>query len=107
VRRASFNVTTPFEVFIPKLSRRLTVYRRAVLDTWVVIESDPSVVTFRARPGTIMLGEHHHQDDFSVRYTDRNELLIASDALVNEGVKVSLAIDTSASLNRPGFSGGC
>lgn len=40
-----------FEVFSPKLGRRLTIYRRVVLDAWMLIESDPSVVTFSERPG--------------------------------------------------------
>jgi hypothetical protein len=86
-----------FEVFSPKLSRRLTVYRRAVLDAWMLIESDPSVVTFSERPGVVLIGEHYHQVDFSVRYADRDELLIAADWPVGEDVDVYDTVDTSAS----------
>jgi hypothetical protein len=89
-----------FEVFSPKLSRRLTVYRRAVLDALMLIESDPSVVTYSERPGTVLIGEHHHQVDFSVRYLDRDELLIAADSLVDENANDPDTIDTSASLIR-------
>jgi hypothetical protein len=86
-----------FEVFSPKLSRRFKVYRRAVLDAWILIESDPSVITFSERPGTVLIGEHHRQVDFSVRYADRNELLIAADSPVDEDADVRDTIDTSAS----------
>jgi hypothetical protein len=86
-----------FEVFSPKLSRRLTVYRRAVLDAWMLIETDPSVVTFSERPGTVLIGENRHQVDFSVRYADRDELLIAADSPVYEDADVRDTINTLAS----------
>src|ERR1700712_5674253 len=89
-----------FEVFSPKLSRRLTLYRRAVLDAWMLIETDPSVVSFSERPGTDLIGEHNRQVDFLVRYADRNELLIAADPPVDEDDDVRDTIDASASLIR-------
>ena len=64
-----------FEVFSPKLSRRLTIYRRVVLDAWMLIESDPSVVTFSERPGMVLIGERYHQVDFSYNWTTLSERL--------------------------------
>lgn len=85
-----------FEVFSPKLSRRLTIYRRVVLDAWMLIESDPSVVTFSERPGMVLIGERCHQVAFSVRYADKAELLIAADSPGDEDADVRDTIDTSA-----------
>jgi hypothetical protein len=85
-----------FEVFSPKLSRRLTIYRRVVLDAWMLIESEPSVVTFSERPGTVLIGERYHQVDFSVRYADKAELLIAADSPGDEDADVRVTIDMSA-----------
>jgi hypothetical protein len=66
----------------------------------MLIENDPSVVSFSRRPGTVLIGEHNHQVDFLVRYADRNELLIAADPPVNEGDDVRDTIDASALLVR-------
>jgi hypothetical protein len=85
-----------FEVFSPKLGRRLTIYRRVVLDAWMLIESDPSVVTFSERPGTVLISERYHQVDFSVRYADKAELLIAADSPGDEYADVRDTIDRSA-----------
>jgi hypothetical protein len=89
-----------YEVFSLKLSRRLTVYRRAVLDEWMLIETDPSAVSFSEQPGTVLIGQHRHQVDFSVRYADRDELLIAVDSLVDENADVRDSINTSVSTIR-------
>ena len=35
------------EAFSPKLGRRLTFYRRALLDLWLLFEADPSVIALR------------------------------------------------------------
>jgi hypothetical protein len=47
----------------------------------MLIETDQSVVTFSERPGTVLIGEHHHPIDFSVRYVVREESLIVADWL--------------------------
>jgi hypothetical protein len=66
----------------------------------MLIETDPSVVSFSERPGTDLIGEHNRQVDFLVRYADRNELLIAADPPVDEDDDVRDTIDASASLIR-------
>jgi hypothetical protein len=83
-----------FEVFSPKLSRRLTFYRRAMLDEWVLVETDPSVVTFCERPGTVLVGQRHRTVDFSVSYVDREELWIVADPPSDDNFPP--AIDLSA-----------
>jgi hypothetical protein len=85
-----------FEVFSRKLSRRLTFYRRSMLDEWVLIEADPSIVTFCEQPRAVLIGEHRRLVDFSVRYIDREELLIVADSLCDEDEDLPAAVDVSA-----------
>jgi hypothetical protein len=40
-----------FEAFSLKLARRLTFYRRPLLEQWVRLEANPAVTTFCERPG--------------------------------------------------------
>ncbi len=68
-----------FEAFSPKLARRMTFYRRAVVELWVLLEADPSVIAFCERPGYIQIDRHKRLADFLVRYIDRNELVILDD----------------------------
>ena len=34
------------EAFSPKNSRRVIFFRRALVDQWILLEADPSVITF-------------------------------------------------------------
>ncbi|MFC0403092.1 hypothetical protein [Paraburkholderia rhizosphaerae] len=68
-----------FEAFSPKLARRMTFYRRASLEQWVLLEADPRVITFCERPGYIQINGHNRLADFWVRYIDRDELVILDD----------------------------
>jgi hypothetical protein len=70
-----------FEAFSPKLARRMTFYRRALLEQWVLLEADPRVITFCERPGYIQINGHHRLADFWVRYIDRDELVVLDDYL--------------------------
>ncbi|MBY4867667.1 hypothetical protein K6W76_14270 [Burkholderia anthina] len=67
------------EAFSPKLARRMTFYRRAVVEHWVLLEADPSVIVFCERPDYIQIDRHKRLADFLVRYVDRNELVILDD----------------------------
>jgi len=69
-----------FEAFSLKLARRLTFYRRAVLDQWVLLEADPAVIAFCERPGYIQFGGQRYLADFWVRYEGLQELVILSDS---------------------------
>lgn len=69
-----------FEAFSPKLARRLTFYRRALLEQWFLLEADPAVITFCERPGYVHVDGQQRLADFWVRYVGRNELVILNDA---------------------------
>ncbi|CAM2198394.1 conserved protein of unknown function (plasmid) [Paraburkholderia kururiensis] len=70
-----------FEVFSPKLGRRLTFFRRAALDQWVLLEADPCVKRFCERPGYIHAAGAARLADFWVEFADHQELVILSETL--------------------------
>jgi hypothetical protein len=68
-----------FEGFSPKLARRLTFYRRGLLEQWLLFEADPAVIVFCERPGCVNVSGKERLADFGVRYVDRQELVILDD----------------------------
>jgi hypothetical protein len=40
-----------YDVFSPKLGRRLTLYRLNAFESWLMLEADPAEKTFCERPG--------------------------------------------------------
>jgi hypothetical protein len=68
-----------FEGFSPKLARRLTFYRRGLLEQWLLLEADPMVIVFCERPGYVIVNGRERLADFWVRYVDRQELVILDD----------------------------
>jgi hypothetical protein len=68
-----------FEAFSPKLARRLTFYRCALLEQWFLLEADPAVITFCERPGYVNVDGQQRLADFWVRYVGRDELVILDD----------------------------
>ncbi|WP_168788304.1 hypothetical protein [Paraburkholderia aromaticivorans] len=64
-----------YDVFSPKLDRRLTLYGRSSLDGWLMIESDPAVRTFCERPGFMMLSGKRYVVDFWLKYDDHEEVV--------------------------------
>lgn len=69
-----------FEVFSPKLKRRLTFYQRCALDQWVLIEGDPLSRSFCERPGFVVIDGRRYLADFWVKGPEREELLLLSDS---------------------------
>ncbi len=67
------------EAFSLKLGRRLTFYRRALLDLWLLLEGDPSVIAFCERPGYVHRSVSTRLADFWVQYSDRQELVLLAD----------------------------
>ncbi len=65
-----------FECFSIKLNRRVTYYRRAALEQWIVLETEPKVRTFCERPGSVQVDGQVYLADFWVRYQDRQECLL-------------------------------
>jgi hypothetical protein len=76
-----------FDVFSPKLKRRLTLYRRCALEAWLMIESDPSVRTFCERPGVVRLDGQRCVGDFWVHFADREELVVLSNPVVTNDTR--------------------
>lgn len=60
-----------YEVWSPKLSRRLTFYRSQVRDLWVLLEGDPSVINFCERPIQFQGLRRHRTIDFWIQRSDR------------------------------------
>ncbi|SOE87241.1 hypothetical protein SAMN05446935_7828 [Burkholderia sp. YR290] len=70
-----------FEAFSLKLARRVTLYRHAALQQWVLLEASPTVEAFCERPGFLIIGGQQLFVDFWVRYADRQELVILSETM--------------------------
>ena len=69
-----------FEAFSLKLARRVTLYRHVALQQWVLLEANSTVEAFCERPGFVIIGGQQILADFWVRYADRQELVILSEA---------------------------
>ncbi|WP_156992480.1 hypothetical protein [Paraburkholderia oxyphila] len=54
----------------------MTLHHRAEPGQWVLLEADPAVMTFRERPGDVQVDREQRLADFSVRYADRDKLVI-------------------------------
>jgi hypothetical protein len=86
-----------FEAFSPKLARRLTLYRRALLEQWLLLEADSAVTTFCERPGYVHVEGQQCLADFWVRYVDRQELVVLDYSHVDEKMPEShRALDGAA-----------
>jgi hypothetical protein len=85
-----------FEVFSPKLKRRLTFYRRCALDQWVLIEADPAISTFCERPGFVLIDRRRYLADFWVRNVDREELVVLSGSVAGEDARPEINLDSTA-----------
>lgn len=81
-----------FEAFSPKLKRRLTFYRRCAFDQWVLIESDPAIGRFCERPGFIQFRGRRYLADFLVSYSDRQELVLLPNPVIDEEAKDGLEL---------------
>ena len=85
-----------FEVFSPKLKRRLTFDRRCAVDQWTLLESDPAVRAFCERPGVIQFGGQRFLADFHVCYAERQDLLLLPDPVAVKVGKPHADLDVSA-----------
>lgn len=77
-----------FEAFSPKLGRRVTFYRRPLLEQWLLLEASPRVITFCERPGYVLINGSRQLADFWIRYVDNQELVILDDS-ASEGSVIS------------------
>jgi hypothetical protein len=78
-----------FEAFSPKLARRVMFYRRPLLEQWLLLEANPTVITFCERPGYVLIDRHRRLADFWVCYADRAELIFLIDSKIEGDAKTS------------------
>lgn len=83
------------ECFSPKANRRITLYRPAALEQWILLEANPAVTTFCERPGYIQAEGRRLLADFWVRYVDRQELVILFDPAEELGAKTVASLDAA------------
>ncbi|CAL8480952.1 hypothetical protein [Caballeronia sp. S22] len=76
-----------FEAFIPKLVRRVTFYRRALLEQWLLLEAKPKVISFCERPGYVLIDGNRRLADFWVRSADCEELVVLIEESSNPDTK--------------------
>lgn len=65
-----------YEVWSPKLSRRITFFHDLRLDAWVLLEAEPAVTAFCERPLVFKGEKRNRVVDFWVRRGGSEELLI-------------------------------
>ncbi|ASL48832.1 hypothetical protein bAD24_p00645 (plasmid) [Burkholderia sp. AD24] len=53
-----------YDVFTPKLGRRLTLYRRSAFEAWLMLEADPASRTFCERLGFMAVDGQRRVVDF-------------------------------------------
>ena len=87
-----------FEVFSPRLNRRITFTRRSILEQWVLLEADARVVEFCERPGFVQTNGNRREIDFWARYADLEELILVADSMPELGRP---AIQSSSDLDQP------
>ncbi|WNC95012.1 hypothetical protein RI103_34605 [Paraburkholderia sp. FT54] len=68
-----------YDVFSPKLGRRLTLYRRSAFEAWLMLEANPAVKTFCERPGFIAVDGQRRVVDFWARSDDDECLVVLSE----------------------------
>jgi hypothetical protein len=78
-----------FEAFSPKLARRVMFYRRPSLDQWLLLETNPQVITFCERPGYVLVNGSRRLIDFWSHYIGHQELVILSEHDIDISATVS------------------
>ncbi|VVD33728.1 hypothetical protein [Paraburkholderia dioscoreae] len=70
-----------YDVFSPKLRRRLTLYRRSAFEAWLMLEADPAAKTFCERPGFMAVDGQRCVVDFWARSDDHECLVVLSETM--------------------------
>jgi hypothetical protein len=68
-----------YDVFSPKLGRRLTLYRRSAFEAWLMLEADPAAKSFCERPGFMAVDGQRCVVDFWARSDDHECLVVLSE----------------------------
>ena len=72
-----------YDVFSPKLGRRLTLYRRSAFEASLMLEADPAIKNFCERPGFVAIHGQRRLVDFWARSDDRECLVLLEATLAN------------------------
>ncbi|MGF6934296.1 hypothetical protein OKW41_003435 [Paraburkholderia sp. UCT70] len=70
-----------YDVFSPKLGRRLTLYRRSAFEAWLMLEADAAINEFCERPGFMAVDGQRCVVDFWARSDERESLVLLCDAI--------------------------
>ncbi|MFL9921941.1 hypothetical protein PQR75_42880 [Paraburkholderia fungorum] len=90
-----------YDLFGPKLGRRLTLFGRLALDLWVRLESDPHVITYCERPVCIPDAKPPRVVDFWVRtHNDEKLCLLLRTAEATSAAQGSLLFPAFQSWSR-------
>ncbi|WP_234480771.1 MULTISPECIES: hypothetical protein [Paraburkholderia] len=65
-----------FQVWSPKLSRRLSLYSDSAIDFWAMIESHAAILTFCEYPGFILVDQKPRIADFVLDKDGKNEFVV-------------------------------
>jgi hypothetical protein len=68
-----------YDVFSPKLGRRLTLSRRSAFEAWLMLEADPAAKTFCERPGFMAVDGQRCVVDFWGRFDNYEYLVVLSE----------------------------
>lgn len=68
-----------YEVFSPKLERRITLYSWDAVLVWTLIEGVPEITQFCERPGLIQEQNHWRLADFWLEHTGHSEYWLLPD----------------------------
>ncbi len=69
-----------FQVWSPKLKRRVSLYSRASISVWVLIEASPDILSFCERPGSILVDGARALADFRIQRDHRTDYFVLQDS---------------------------
>jgi len=72
-----------YQVWSPKLARRLSLYSRRAIDFWAMLEAHPEITTFCEYPGRIRVDECSRLADFAIRKLDGDEFIVLDGAALS------------------------
>ena len=65
-----------FQVWSPKLKRRISLYSYPSVSVWALIEASPDIISYRERPGYVLINGERVLADFWVEKAEQNQYFI-------------------------------
>ncbi|MFL9876693.1 hypothetical protein [Paraburkholderia megapolitana] len=87
-----------YDLFSPKLSRRLTLFSWNTVLLWTMIESHPAIKTFCERPGFVHVHGDWRVADFWVQREGRSEFLVLEHSPLQNLVGVAPRLESDLGL---------